>query len=307
MSAVASGLGRDAPVDAHAGFNKTLERGTLVGNWVEERQLEADTGVFRYKPWVNPPGPADAVRGAGGALESRSRPSPTNTHERVVTHADRLEPSDWVSHSRVALGTDAKRAGAYVDSRRVGPRTAAMLAAFEREASAPAPEPETDFNLRTSSADDASSNKTREGAASASSASSFYATTKSVSYGVAPDLRVAAPIGARVMYTQDGVRVPPSARDDVWRAEAGLCEKAVLDAMKLPEPREPHVVAPGGAGTDAGVTWTSQRWESGAYPDQDVLGTRPAEGRNPFNRNSGFSKPVDDPTKRQEDVDGVYE
>ena len=98
MSAVASGLGRDAPVDAHAGFNKTLERGTLVGNWVEERQLEADTGVFRYKPWVNPPGPADAVRGAGGALESRSRPSPTNTHERVVTHADRLEPSDWVSH-----------------------------------------------------------------------------------------------------------------------------------------------------------------------------------------------------------------
>ena len=180
-----------------------------------------------------------------------------------------------------------------------------MLAAFEREASAPAPEPGDGLQPSNVVRGRRVFENAREGAASASSASSFYATTKSVSYGVAPDLRVAAPIGARVMYTQDASVPPP--RDDVWRAEAGLCEKAVLDAMKLPEPREPHVVAPGGAGTDAGVTWTSQRWESVAYPDQDVFGTRPAEGRNPFNRNSGFSKPVDDPTKRQEDVDGVYE
>ena len=31
------------------GFNKRELHGTLVGNWVEERQLESDTGVFRYK------------------------------------------------------------------------------------------------------------------------------------------------------------------------------------------------------------------------------------------------------------------
>ena len=33
----------------HAGYNKNALRGTLVGNWVEEHALEADTGIFRYE------------------------------------------------------------------------------------------------------------------------------------------------------------------------------------------------------------------------------------------------------------------
>jgi hypothetical protein len=43
------------PVEDFAGYNTARSKdlhATLVGNWVEERQLEADTGVFRYKPWV---------------------------------------------------------------------------------------------------------------------------------------------------------------------------------------------------------------------------------------------------------------
>jgi hypothetical protein len=46
----------------HAGNNKNALRGTLVGNWVEERALEADTGIFRYE-----------VRRGSIALASRRR------------------------------------------------------------------------------------------------------------------------------------------------------------------------------------------------------------------------------------------
>ena len=52
---VDAGLSREAPVDAYANYNKSTHRVALVGNWVEERALEADTGVFRYKVRADPP------------------------------------------------------------------------------------------------------------------------------------------------------------------------------------------------------------------------------------------------------------
>ena len=51
---VDAGLSREAPVDAYANYNKSTHRVALVGNWVEERALEADTGVFRYKVRADP-------------------------------------------------------------------------------------------------------------------------------------------------------------------------------------------------------------------------------------------------------------
>ena len=54
---VDASLGREAPVDAYANYNKSTHRVALVGNWVEERALEADTGVFRYKVRADPPLP----------------------------------------------------------------------------------------------------------------------------------------------------------------------------------------------------------------------------------------------------------
>ena len=63
------------PVEDFAGYNTARSKdlhATLVGNWVEERQLEADTGVFRYKPWVEElrePRRADTDRRAGREAE----------------------------------------------------------------------------------------------------------------------------------------------------------------------------------------------------------------------------------------------
>ena len=44
-------------MEAYANYNKSTHRVALVGNWVEERALEADTGVFRYKVRADPPLP----------------------------------------------------------------------------------------------------------------------------------------------------------------------------------------------------------------------------------------------------------
>lgn len=54
---VDAGLDHEAPVEAYANYNKSTHRVALVGNWVEERALEADTGVFRYKVRADPPLP----------------------------------------------------------------------------------------------------------------------------------------------------------------------------------------------------------------------------------------------------------
>ena len=51
---VDAGLDHEAPVEAYANYNKSTHRVALVGNWVEERALEADTGVFRYKVRADP-------------------------------------------------------------------------------------------------------------------------------------------------------------------------------------------------------------------------------------------------------------
>ena len=106
------------------GFNKRELHGTLVGNWVEERQLESDTGVFRYKVrrfprrrmpqlffdfpvWRVPKreSPFNLTRPRPNSAElgpraRRIRPrdvgpvkrEPTATYERVVKHSSALPP-----------------------------------------------------------------------------------------------------------------------------------------------------------------------------------------------------------------------
>jgi|AntAceMinimDraft_5_1070358.scaffolds.fasta_scaffold166906_1 hypothetical protein len=44
--AAAAGDDRDHPF---SGYNKKDIHTALVGNWVEERALKADTGIFRYQ------------------------------------------------------------------------------------------------------------------------------------------------------------------------------------------------------------------------------------------------------------------
>ena len=115
------------------------------------------------------------------------------------------------------------------------------------------------------------------------------------------------------MYTQDGVYIPPSARDATFASETLRKPKGLVDAARL---RNGHALdQPGGAERPAaavlaeraptalgsGCTVYSHRVDRGVYPDADVFGTA-VGGVNPFGRNSAFSMPVTDPRKKEEDA-----
>ena len=134
------------PVEDFAGYNTARSKdlhATLVGNWVEERQLEADTGVFRYKPWVEELREPRMDASATGARPARTvidRRSPAKTHDRVVAHSERLESSAWTSDAKASHADPSARSGAPFDfGEAVGPRRAAALARMLAEASVEPP------------------------------------------------------------------------------------------------------------------------------------------------------------------------
>ena len=289
----------DLPVEDFAGYNTARSKdlhATLVGNWVEERQLEADTGVFRYKPWVEElPSALDASAiGSRPARIVTSR-SPAKTHDRVVAHSDRLESGAWTTDAKTAHADPAAASpGAPFEFREaVGPRRAAALRQMLAEASVKPPTRPNDHAM--------GSYGEREIASATRSDFTFPSL----------DARRAASLGARVMYTQDGVRVAPSARDATFASETLRKPKGAVDAARL---RRGHdLVAPGGAARSAeevlaecaptalgsGCTTYSHRVDRGSYPDANVFGTT-VGSVNPFGRNSAFSMPVTDPRKKNE-------
>jgi len=296
------------PVEDFAGYNTARSKdlhATLVGNWVEERQLEADTGVFRYKPWVEElrePRLDASVTGARPARTVIDRRSPAKTHDRVVAHSERLESGAWTSDAKTAHADPAAASpGAPFDfGEAVGPRRAAALARMVAEASVEPPARPNDHAMGSHG---------ERGVASVTR--SDYDVDRS---SATDDHRVDAPrLGARVMYTQDGVYIPPSARDATFASETLRKPKGLVDAARL---RNGHALdAPGGAGRPAaavlaeraptalgsGCTVYSHRVDRGVYPDADVFGTA-VGGVNPFGRNSAFSMPVTDPRKKEEDA-----
>ena len=289
------------PVEDFAGYNTARSKdlhATLVGNWVEERQLEADTGVFRYKPWVEELREPRMDASATGARPARTvidRRSPAKTHDRVVAHSERLESSAWTSDAKTSHADPSTRSGAPFDfGEAVGPRRAAALARMLAEASVEPPARPNDHAMGSHG---------ERGVASV---------TRS-DYDVDAMTVHHARLGARVMYTQDGVYIPPSARDATFASETLRKPKGLVDAARL---RNGHALdQPGGAERPAaavlaeraptalgsGCTVYSHRVDRGVYPDADVFGTA-VGGVNPFGRNSAFSMPVTDPRKKEEDA-----
>ena len=289
------------PVEDFAGYNKARSKdlhATLVGNWVEERQLEADTGVFRYKPWVEElPSALDASAiGSRPARIVTSR-SPAKTHDRVVAHSERLESGAWTTDAKSSHGDPAAASpGAPFDfGQAVGPRRAAALRQMLAEASVEPPARPNDHAMGSYGERNL-----------ASATRSDYAPPSRDDSNENSN-----PLGARVMYTQDGVYISPSTRDATFASETLRKPKGVVDAARL---RNGHaLVAPGGGATPAaevltraavtalgsGCTVYSHRVDRGTYPDANVFGTTIGSVR-PFGRNSAFSMPVTDPRKKDE-------
>ena len=216
-----------------AGYNTARSKdlhATLVGNWVEERQLEADTGVFRYKPWVEEtPGAADGRerdRRAPGADRHRSAFPRQDARPRRRA-AERLRSSAWTSDAKTSHADPSARSGAPFDfGEAVGPRRAAALARMLAEASVEPPARPNDHAM---------------GSHGERGVASVTRSDYDVRLGDY-DVR----LGARVMYTQDGVYIP-RARDATFASETLRKPKGLVDAARL---RNGHALdqpgAPGG-------------------------------------------------------------
>jgi len=258
-----AGGGDDHPF---SGYNKKDIHTALVGNWVEERALEADTGIFRYQGWVGEGPQTDTVY-----AEKVSKPEAVPTHNRVIVHSNRLESTEWKTATQTVFQKPADRQAdlrQYSATNKVGVRTAAMLAALSAQA-AVAPPGDTIAPTTESTA--------RE---------SFKAY----------DL-TGMTIGARVMKSQDGVAIPAAECDFTFRAESGMSKKGNIDAIRVPTvDAMGRLEAAGGLYEDAPVTVYTEKVGTGQYPNESFFGTR-AKGPNPFAKNSDYSKPITDYTK----------
>ena len=158
----------------------------------------------------------------------------------------------------------------YVDTSKVGPRTAALMAQLAQEAAVAPP------------------------------GDVIPATKESTSRATyqAHDL-TGVQIGARVMKSQDGVPIPPEQCDFTFRAESGMCKKANIDALRVAAVdghQRMNETAGGDIYKDVPLTVYAQKVQQGVFPNHDVFGSKP-RGPNPFAKNTEYSKPITDYTK----------
>lgn len=280
-------------VEDFAGYNNSRSKdlhSTLVGNWVEERQLEHDTGVFRYKKWVEEGVPKNAPDG-DAELSSRTtiaRPSPMKTSERTIVHSERMESHNW--HARTSEAHPVPGEGTAFPQpvdlpNALGPRQAALMQQMLMEASLEPP----------ASVNDHATGSYAEAGVKSVAQLDFTGTAPSSEQFVKP--------GARVMYSQDGIAVDPVKNDASFAVEILRKPKGQVDARRLErgwmnENEKSHSENAHPLGRGHSVY--SQLHDFGAYPTYDVFGTT-VGGVNPFGKNSGFSMPVSDSRKREEE------
>jgi len=257
-------MGGTGTAHPFTGYNKADIHGALVGNWVEERALEASTGVFRYKEWVK----ADNQQVDSVYATKVGAPESISTYARALEHSDRLEAKEWETSNQAVFQAPAQRESdlrVYVDPKRVGVRTTAMLKMLQAEAAVPPPEPPLEKYLES---------------------------TKQASYQ-AYDL-TGVVVGQKVMKTSDNVVIPEASKDATFRAEAGIIKKDVIDRLGT-APVPPETFAENY--TDATpISLYSQRAQEGKFPSNVIFGSD-IKGPNPFAKTSEFSKPISDHTK----------
>ncbi|KAK9804834.1 hypothetical protein WJX72_007714 [[Myrmecia] bisecta] len=181
---------------ADANYNKAEHRGTLVGNWNEEKALLKATGIHRYKPWVDPHAQEETV-----FTHRQDHPESISTFDRVFRHTDQLQAKDWTTHQRACFQSPSQRAdpARYTSPPAIGKRAQLELTQLMSIASTqPVPEPlPPQFETQTHA--------------------DF----------VAPDMSDIQ-VGARVMKTQDGL---PVKRDPVFLAEQKIMDKNLADRL----------------------------------------------------------------------------
>ncbi|GIL59586.1 hypothetical protein Vafri_14332 [Volvox africanus] len=118
-------------------YNKSEDVPTLVGNWVEERNLKELTGISRNL------GATEILKDtltSDNTSPSRARAQGNTllaTHPRVIEHVQaQTHPADWQSTLQASYRppTETRVAGMYLDLPKMGPRERMLAEQMMREA-----------------------------------------------------------------------------------------------------------------------------------------------------------------------------
>ncbi|KAG2446850.1 hypothetical protein HYH02_008007 [Chlamydomonas schloesseri] len=262
-------MAEEAP---YTNYNKQDEVPTLIGNWVEERELKELTGITRNlgasQAFQDPSAGDSPRRARGDAL--------TATHPRVIEHVQsQTHAADWQSTVQAAYRppSDATRnAAGYVNTSKMGPRERMLHEQLMKEAQELPPELQATL--------------TGPGVP-VTTASTYGADFQS------HDL-TGVVVGTKVMKDRDG---RPAVRDPTFLAETQMMKKDVVDRLMgdtarqsgardttlLPNPDVPVTIY-----TEA----VANKTYGGVFPGTTTLNTAA-----PFGKSTNFSKPMNDYSK----------
>ncbi|GIL78511.1 hypothetical protein Vretifemale_7872, partial [Volvox reticuliferus] len=256
-------------------YNKSEDVPTLVGNWVEERNLKDLTGISRNL------GATEILKDTlttDKTSPSRARAQGNTllaTHPRVIEHVQaQTHPADWQSTLQASYRppTETRVAGMYMDLPKMGPRERMLAEQMMREARELPPEAQATI-----------------------SGGPVPITTASV-YGAdyqSHDL-TGVQVGTKVTKDPDG---RPAQRDPTFLAETNIMSKQLADRIMgnkakeagaqdttlLPNPDVPVTIY-----TEA----VAKQTYGGVFP-----GTTTLNSSSPFGKSTNFTKPMSDYSK----------
>jgi len=254
-------------------YNKKVNKGSLIGNWIEERALLDNTGVFRYQEWedsIGEEGPKDDSVVAKRWTKGGEKADQNDTFNRCFSHSDHQEYDSMKTSSEHSHQHPQKRTG-YREYRDVGQGSRTRMTQQEM------------WDLATQQAESQAEEENRN------MMEEPLVSTQQESFQAPPAAAYTKPIGARVMNTRDGRPIPNDSRDITFLVESGIrhpdTQLDYKDVGNLSEPDGPHK---GDLYSAQAITFYAA--EAGRGGTQGFAGR---QGKATFGKAAGFSTPIE--------------
>jgi len=261
-------------------YNKKENKGSLIGNWVEERALQETTGIFRYQEWedsIGEEGPKDDSVVTTRWTKGGEKADQNDTFNRCFSHMDHQEYGSMRSFTEHTYQNPAKTTG-YREYRDVGAGTRSRMTQQEM------------WDLAAKQAEAQAEEENRN------MMEEPLVSTVQESFQAPPEGAYTKPIGSRVMNTRDNRAIPNDTRDITFLVESGIrgpdTRLNYQDVGTLSEPTGPH----------HGDVYTSQAitFYSGA-PGRGSSSFAGRAGTTKFGRGSQFSTPIEYSTQPEKE------
>jgi len=255
-------------------YNKKENKGSLIGNWVEERALQETTGVFRYQEWedsIGEEGPRDDSVVTQRFTKGGEKADQNDTFNRCFSHMDHEEYGDMKTFSEDTFKNPTKQGG-YRQYKDVGQGSRTRLTQQEM------------WDLATQQAEQQADEENRN------MMEEPLVSTQQESFQVPPGGAYKKPIGQRVMNTRDNRAIPNDTRDLTFLVETGIrmpdTRLDYQDVSNMPEPQGAHK---GDLYNSQAVTFYSADVGRGNM----VQGFAGRTGSTKFGKASTFSTPIE--------------